>query len=285
MYTSTIINGGTCPGAYSVGTRLTYDSGRRLNCRHNLRKYPSRLKAITRGSGMREASASRVGVTRRRLLTAAGVIIGSAVLVEAVLSRRTTQFKLTMTTLFWVGEPSNADNAFIPNDKSYWDQDWQARYGGVDDPEHRNGHWPVGFRPKENPFYVALPFGEFIRGNEVKREAQRIPWYRPELSPLLKNRWVEVRRGGRSCYAQWQDVGPNGEDDFDFVFGRGTKPRNTFDAKAGLDMSPAVWNYLGMNDNELTAWRFADAAEVPQGPWTEIVTTSGNNRISSSGGA
>jgi hypothetical protein len=81
------------------------------------------------------------------------------------------------------------------------------------------------------------------------------------------------------CYAQWQDVGPFEVDDFDYVFGATPNPRNTFDLKAGLDVSPAVWHYLGMDDNEVTAWRFADVAHVPQGPWTEIVTTSGNNRI------
>jgi len=110
-----------------------------------------------------------------------------------------------MTTLFWVGEPSNADNDFIPNDVSYWDQNWQANYGGVDAPERRRGHWPGGFIPKENPFYVALPFGEFIRGYELKPKVRSIPWYRPGLSPVLKNRWVEIRRRGRSCYAQWED--------------------------------------------------------------------------------
>jgi len=183
-----------------------------------------------------------------------------------------------MTTLFWVGEPSNADNDFIPNDVSYWDQNWQANYGGVDAPERRRGHWPGGFIPKENPFYVALPFGEFIRGYELKPKVRSIPWYRPGLSPVLKNRWVEIRRRGRSCYAQWEDVGPNGVDDFAFVFGRATKPKNKFEAKAGLDVSPAVWQYLGMNDNGITAWRFVDATDVPAGPWIEIVTTSGNNR-------
>ena len=82
---------------------------------------------------------------------------------------------------------------------------------------------------------------------------------RSGLDPLLKNRWVEIRRNGRSCFAQWQDVGPCGEDDFDFVFGRASKPRNTFDAKAGLDVSPAVWHHLGMHDNDLSAWRFVEA--------------------------
>jgi hypothetical protein len=40
-----------------------------------------------------------------------------------------------------------------------------------------------------------------------------------------------------------------------------------------------VWHYLGMKDNGITAWRFLNATDVPPGPWTEIVTTSGNNRL------
>ncbi|HMC73704.1 MAG TPA: hypothetical protein VKG87_05335, partial [Terriglobales bacterium] len=45
-----------------------------------------------------------------------------------------------------------ADNDFIPNDVSYWDNQWQLSFGGVDDPEHRNGYWPAEFKPNENPF-------------------------------------------------------------------------------------------------------------------------------------
>jgi hypothetical protein len=183
-----------------------------------------------------------------------------------------------MTTLFWVGEPSTDENDFIPNDQSYWDKDWQANYGGVDDPERRNGHWPADFTPKQNPFYVALPFGEFTERNELKMDARRIPWYRAGLEPLLKNRWVEINRNGRSCFAQWQDVGPCNEDDFGFVFGDAPKPVNTFEVKAGLDVSPAVWHYLGMQDNAHTGWRFVEASAVPSGPWMDIVTTLGNNR-------
>ena len=150
---------------------------------------------------------------------------------------------------------------------------------GVDDPERRNRHWPAGFTPKQNPFYVALPYGEFTeQGDALKHNARHVPWYRSGLDPLLKNRWVEIRRNDRSCFAQWQDVGPCGEDDFDFVFGTANKPRNTFDAKAGLDVSPAVWHHLGMTDNGLSAWRLVEEADVPAGPWTEIVTRLGNNR-------
>jgi hypothetical protein len=143
------------------------------------------------------------------------------------------RFKVTMTTLFWVGEPSTDKNDFIPNHQSYWDKDWQTNYGGVDDPERRNGHWSADFTPKQNLFYVALPYGEFTERNELKKDARRVPWYRSGLDPLLKNRWVEIERDGRSCFAQWQDVGPRDEDDFGFVFGKAHKPRHSFDAKAG----------------------------------------------------
>lgn len=218
-------------------------------------------------------------LTRRQLITATSCAVGAAVFTEAVRLQQ-KKFKSTMTTLFWVGEPSDADNAFIPNDVSYWDKNWQLHFGGVDDPYNRNGVWPAAFKPMENPFYVALPYGEFAStgGYELRRDAQNVPWYRRGLAPLLKNHWVEIKRAGRTCYAQWQDVGPFEVDDFDYVFGAAPNPRNTFDVKAGLDVSPAVWGYLGMNENDVTAWRFAHPADVPPGPWTEIVTTSGNNR-------
>jgi hypothetical protein len=33
-----------------------------------------------------------------------------------------------------------------------------------------------------------------------------------------------------------------------------------------------------MSENAPTVWRFLDASAVPEGPWTEIVTVSPNNR-------
>ena len=218
-------------------------------------------------------------IARRSLLVAAGGFMPTVLCPGAILRERSTaELKQTMTTLFWVGESADSENAFIPNDQSYWDRDWQNHYGGVDEPERRNGYWPADFKPKENPFYVALPYGEFTEAGELKPEARKIPWFYRGLSPILKNRWIEVILNGRSCFAQWQDVGPCGEDDFDFVFGSAVKPLNTFDAKAGLDVSPAVWQYLGMNYNCVTAWRFVDDRDIPPGPWSEIITVSVNTR-------
>src|ERR1044072_5033915 len=115
-------------------------------------------------------------VTRRGGLTAAACLTSAAV-VASLMRSGTGGFKSTMTTLFWVGEPSDADNAFIPNDVSYWDHQWQLNFGGIHDPEHRNGYWPADFQPKENPFYVALPFGEFgsETSNELRADARNIP--------------------------------------------------------------------------------------------------------------
>jgi hypothetical protein len=33
-----------------------------------------------------------------------------------------------------------------------------------------------------------------------------------------------------------------------------------------------------MTDNGPAGWRFVEEVDVPVGPWTEIVTTLGNNR-------
>lgn len=184
------------------------------------------------------------------------------------------KWKKTMTTYFYVGEPADESNAFITNTVSYWDERWQEHFGGVDSPSCRNGYLPCGFTPKENPFYFALPYAEYDEDGVLKASISKIPWYQKDSLPLLKNRWIAVRHQGHTCYAQWQDVGPNGEDDFAYVFGAG-EPVNTFGVRAGLDVSPALWKCLQMPDNGYTEWAFVDFAEVPAGPWKDIVTTSG----------
>lgn len=167
-------------------------------------------------------------------------------------------YKSAITTQFWVGESSDESNGFIPNDDSYWDSNWVEHFGGVDTPQCRDGYHPCGFTPQENPFYVALPYGGEKDG------------------PLLKNRWIEVVYTGKTCYGQWEDVGPFLENDVEYVFGNAA-PSNTFGEKAGLDISPALWDCLGLTDNAITKWRFIEAPKVPAGPWKEIITTSGTS--------
>lgn len=184
------------------------------------------------------------------------------------------------TTVFWVGEVANAENANIPNNMSVWDENWQASYGGVDDPYKRNGSLPVAFTPKENPFYFALPYSDLTENSKRKSTATNCANADPaNVYSWCKNTWIAIHRGNRVAYAQWQDAGPLGEDDVNYVFGS-AKPKNTFNAGAGLDVSPAVRDYLGLADIDRTDWTFVTADHVPDGPWKHIVTTSpGDARV------
>ncbi|MDQ3008884.1 MAG: hypothetical protein M3Q81_04800 [bacterium] len=181
----------------------------------------------------------------------------------------------TKASIFWVGEASDASNAFIANDRSAWDTGWQESFGGVDDPDNRCGFNPCDFTPLENPFYFALPYNDLDRAGNRKDSARLVPWFaeKQQLKSVIKNSWVEFRRIGTTCYAQWQDVGPLESDDFEYVFGD-AQPKNLFGVKAGIDVSPAVRDCLKMTTNEMVSWRFVDEADVPAGPWKQIITTS-----------
>ena len=39
---------------------------------------------------------------------------------------------------------------------------------------------------------------------------------------------------------------------------------------AGLDVSPAVRDYLGLQDTDVTDWKFVEFSEVPPGPWARL---------------
>ena len=179
-------------------------------------------------------------------------------------------------TVFWVGEPASADNAYQHNVTSAWDDQWLVHFGGIDTPtaRQRHGEWPAAFVPQENPFYCALPYSEFGADGKVKSNAARIFWYEQQQPvagqlSILKNRWIRIVYAGKTAYAQWEDVGPYESDDVDYVFGT-ARPRDT---RAGLDISPATAALLGITGRAQVSWQFVEAADVPPGPWLTIVTT------------
>lgn len=181
----------------------------------------------------------------------------------------------TTTTVFWVGEKADASNGYIANDASAWDSNWQTHFGGIDDPEKRCGYVPCAFTPMENPFYIALPYNDLDSNGKPRVDAgQYIPWWTSSNPPLsqLKNRWVEISYKSRTCYGQWQDVGPYIDYDADYVFGS-SAPRNTFGLRAGLDVSPALNDCLHLGGTGVAGWRFVEFADVPPGPWRDTVTT------------
>ena len=180
-------------------------------------------------------------------------------------------------TLFWVGEDASEENAFISNSPSCWDEKWVDHYGGIDDPSQRNGHFPSAFTPKENAFYVALPYSDFNDDTRKQNAQQVIPWASQKTwgsdESMCKNQWVQITKGTKVVYAQWEDSGPYEYDDIAYVFGT-AKPKNSLNQHAGIDVSPAIHDYLGLNGMDRVNWKFVPASEVPEGPWKVIITTS-----------
>lgn len=177
-------------------------------------------------------------------------------------------------TIFWVGEAPSGRNK-TPNNKSSWDTKWQENFGGYDnpDPKHRRGFIPNAFVPQQNPFYVALPYNDVLTYKSHRPEARRvIPWFK-RMNPrpgrtVLKGRWVAIYANGRYCFAQWEDCGPWAVDDWEYVFGN-KRPKNKENKGAGIDVSPAVRDFLGIKSGDKVHWKFVEFSRVPKGPWAK----------------
>jgi hypothetical protein len=202
-----------------------------------------------------------------------------------------------VSTTFWVGEifdPNASDGSQVI---STYDSNWYANYGGCDgaivggdcQTQRRtasNGYFPVSMSPRQNPFYLDLPYDDINNPGAYARRGQVIPWAAANASSirnpnvsLMKNRWVELQKDGRTCYGQIEDAGPGDYNDAAYVFGTNdARPQNARYGGAGLDVSPALNGCLGFaeldGDSDRVAWRFIDAGQVPGGPWTRLVTTT-----------
>jgi hypothetical protein len=204
-----------------------------------------------------------------------------------------------VATTFWVGEifdPNASDGSQV---YSTYDAQWLAHYGGCDGivvngacrTEVRtaaNGYFPTSMTPLENPFYLDLPFDDLNDPAAFARRGSVIPWADDpgyagraddESFSYMKNRWVEIMKGDKVCFAQIQDAGPGQYDDAAYVFGADDRrPANTNFNGAGMDVSPAVNGCLGFGDvdgqDDLVDWRFVEFADVPEGPWLTVVTAS-----------
>lgn len=182
--------------------------------------------------------------------------------------------KFITATVFWIGEQPTQNNP-TPNHASSWDTQWQLNYGGYDNPDAaaRVQYRPKAFTPGLNPFYVALPYNDCLSYNKSRPEAGHvIPWWnrRPDKRPgksACKGRWIQIVYGTKICYAQWEDCGPFTTDDWEYVFGN-KPPKNANNNGAGIDVSPAVRDYLGMPSAAKVHWRFIDFARIPRGPWS-----------------
>lgn len=180
-----------------------------------------------------------------------------------------------VTTTFWVGEDAAKNNP-VPNHASSWDGNWAKNFGGTDDPDNRAQYLPAKFVPRQNPFYIALPYNDITRNGHKPEAARVIPWFKEAFErngkTVLKGRWIAIRYKDKVAYAQWEDCGPFRTDHWQYVFGN-ERPKPNLNKGAGLDVSPAVRDFLGMKGTDVTDWKFVDFDEVPQGPWA----THGDN--------
>lgn len=180
-----------------------------------------------------------------------------------------------VTTVFWVGETATHNNP-VPNTASCWDPHWSVNYGGNDTPDataRTPDYIPASFTPAQNPFYVALPYNDMEHGTHKAEASQVIPWFAHEYKgpgqSVCQGRWIAIRFGHKVCYAQWEDAGPFRTDHWQYVFGN-DRPKWNLNGGAGLDVSPAVRDYLGINSTDVTDWKFVDIDEIPTGPWARF---------------
>lgn len=176
-----------------------------------------------------------------------------------------------VTTVFWIGEQAGGNNP-VPNNRSSWDLNWTNNYGGFDNPESsaRRNYIPVSFVPRQNPFYCALPYNDVTHGQFKPEAPLIIPWFKQAYmgqgQSVCWHHWIAIRKGNRTCYAQWEDCGPFRTDHFQYVFGN-ERPKPNLNHGAGLDVSPAVRDYLGLQPTDVTDWQFVDVRDVAPGPW------------------
>ena len=161
-------------------------------------------------------------------------------------------------------------------------RDWDDNILGWRTPAPRRPREPaiglgqpmVTNRVAAESFYVALPFNDIDDHDHTKPEAWAvIPWFRSVFvrdgRSVCKDRWGAIRHANKVCYARWEDVGPFQTDHWQYVFGN-ERPRPNRNGNAGLDVSPAVRDYLGLNALDCCDWRFVEVRSVPPGPWRAL---------------
>jgi hypothetical protein len=180
-----------------------------------------------------------------------------------------------ITTVFSIGDRNRHHPA------SAWDEKWELHYGGYDnpDPTARRNFIPTAFTPRLNPFYVALPYNDVAAGQTQPEARLVIPWFKNafvrEGISVCQDRWVAIRSrvGNRVAYAQWCDCGPFRSDHYQYVFGN-ERPKPNANQGTGLNVSPAVRDYLGLSTTDTTDWKFCEVREVPPGPWAQYGTNN-----------
>src|SRR3984893_2263975 len=109
-----------------------------------------------------------------------------------------------VTTVFWIGEQAGGNNP-VPNNRSSWDLNWTANYGGFDNPDRSNRREfiPASFVQHENPLYSALPYNDVTHGQFKPEAPLVIPWFKKystsQGQSVCQHRWIAIRKRNRTC--------------------------------------------------------------------------------------
>ena len=161
--------------------------------------------------------------------------------------------------------------------QSYKEEDNQPFRVGVGIRNWNRNHGPSSIRVRFTDFKLKLSPDVLIKKESEDKKKEN------------KNRWVKVvfkNYESKPIYVQWLDVGPWNIDDEAYVFSGGRvrpqaesgwdkgmygKRRKT--NRAGIDLSQAVFNYLGIKASKsIVHWKFVKVAQVPSGPWKKYIS-------------
>ena len=87
---------------------------------------------------------------------------------------------------------------------SCWDPHWAKNYGGIGRAgaaQRTADYIPAAFIPRQNPFYVALPYNDMEHGAHKAEATKVIPVVCEELQgpskSVCKGRWIAIRFGNK----------------------------------------------------------------------------------------
>lgn len=231
------------------------------------------------------------------LALALALLCASAASASAAGSKPYPRHTGIVATTFWVGEVFDPDAENGSQMYSTYDDHWYRSYGGCDGRVvddvcrterrfQRDGWFPRHLTPKQNPFYLDLPYDDLNDPIGFRDRGEVIPWahrsrYQADIDnpnvSLMKNRWVKITSRGHTCFGQIQDAGPGKYHDARYVFGSDdARPTSKRYNNAGMDVSPALngcLRFRALNgQRDQVSWRFVEARDVPAGPWKRTIT-------------